>query len=123
MTFTIIQTRTTPFAEFRDGYLIIRGKSVPFDHPEIYDIIMDRLKLFAQTPDEEIQIDIKLTAVNAVSKRSIANTFICLENLEKKGTRVKINWFYPPDNEDIFELGEIFQSRFTMMHIILQTCA
>jgi replicative DNA helicase len=114
MTFTIAQTKTTPFAEFRDGYLVIRGKSVPFDKPEIYDIINDRLVIYSKNPEKHTYIDFIFSAVNAVSKRHIINTFRLLEQLNKKGTDIKVNWFYQDDNEDIRELGEICKSYFKM---------
>lgn len=114
MTFTIVQTQTTPSAEFRDGYLLIKGKSVPFDHPEIYDVIRDRLIVYGQNPEENTMIDIRLTAINGVSKRSMIDTFKFLENADNKGTHFKINWFYQPEDEDILELGEIFQTSFNL---------
>jgi len=114
MTFTIAQTQTTPSAEFRDGCLSIKGKSVPFDHPEMYEIIRDRLQIYGQNPEINTMIDISLTAINAVSKRSIVDTLIFLENLDKQGTHVKINWYYQPEDEDIMELGEILQASFDL---------
>jgi hypothetical protein len=71
MTFKIAQTKTTPYAEFRDGYLVIVGKSVPLEYPDIFDIINDRLVVFSQEPSNYTQIDFYLTVVNASSKRYI----------------------------------------------------
>jgi len=112
MTFTIYQTRTTPFAELRNGYLQIRGKSVPFNYPEIYDTIRDRLAVYMEKPEESTTIDFSLSAINAVSKRSIMNTFEVFEEMSKKGCNLQVNWYYQPDDEDVHELGEIFKSRF-----------
>jgi hypothetical protein len=114
MTFKIAQTKTTPYAEFRDGYLVIVGKSVPLEYPDIFDIINDRLVVFSQEPSNYTQIDFYLTVVNASSKRYIYNTFTLLEKLHKKGKKIKIKWFYPKDNEDIQELGEIYKSNFKL---------
>jgi hypothetical protein len=118
MTFTIVQTRTTPQAEFRDGYLLIKGKSVPFDHPDMYDIIKDRLTVYAKNPESETKIDFNLSAVNAVSKRSIVDTFRLLDEIDGSGTRIQVNWFYQSDDEDVMEFGEICQSNFKV-HINL----
>jgi hypothetical protein len=114
MTFTIVQTKTTPLAEFRDGYLSISGKSVPFNYPEIYDTIRDRLTLYMEKPEKHTTIDFRLSAINAASKRSIINTFCLFEEMKSKGCDVHVNWFYQSDDEDIFELGEIFQSVFDL---------
>lgn len=114
MTFTIHQTRTTPFAELRDGYLVIRGKSVPFNYPEIYDTIQDRMSLYMNKPEKTTRIDICLSAINAVSKRSIISTFQLFEKMNKQGINILINWYYQSDDEDVYEMGEICKSIFDL---------
>lgn len=121
MTFTIVQTRTTPHAEFKDGCLSIKGKSVPFDHPDCYDTIKDRLVIYAENPMNETQIDFDLSAVNAVSKRSIIDTFRLLEKINGGKTNVKVNWFYQMDDEDVMEFGEICQSNFNVTFNLLES--
>ena len=121
MTFTIVKTRTTPQAEFKDGYLSIKGKSVPFDHPDCYDIIKDLLLVYAKNPLSKTQIDFNLSAVNAVSKRSIVDTFRLLEKINGNKTSIQVNWFYKPDDEDVLEFGEICQSNFNVAVNLLET--
>ena len=121
MTFTIVQTRTTPQAEFRDGYLLIKGKSVPFDHPDCYDTIKDLLIVYSKNPMSKTQIDFNLSAVNAVSKRSIVDTFRLLEEIDGSQTKVQVNWFYQSDDEDVMEFGEICQSTFDVAVNLLET--
>jgi len=120
MTFTIHQTKTTPFAELKDGYLVIRGKSVPFNYPDIYDTIQDRMSIYMNKPEEKTRIDICLSAINAVSKRSIINTFQLFEEMSKHGMNILINWYYQPDDEDVYELGEICKSNFDLNIRMLQ---
>jgi hypothetical protein len=112
MTYIIEQTKTTPSAEFKNGYLVIRGKSVPYEYPVIYDLIKDRLVIYSKLKLKKTQVDFYLSVVNAVSKRYIYNTFKFFEELEQNGTRMEVNWFYQTDNEDIKELGEICKSIF-----------
>jgi hypothetical protein len=114
MTFTVAQTKTTPLAEFKNGYLAIKGKSVPFDHPEIYDVIIDRLMIYSKNPEKHTQIDFNLSAINAVSKRYIIDTFRMLEYIGSKGTEISVNWYYQPIDEDVLELGEICKSIFNI---------
>jgi hypothetical protein len=112
MTFTIEQTKTTPFAEFRDGYILLKGKSVPLEKPEMFDTIRDRFEFYFKNPEKHTCIDFNLSAVNAVSKRYIVSTFELLEQVYKKGLDMEINWLYQSDNEDIREFGEICKSHF-----------
>jgi hypothetical protein len=114
MTFLIVQTRTTPQAEFKNGYLTIKGKSVPFMYPDFYDVIKDRLECYSKNPNKTTLVDFNLSAVNAISKRSLMNTFQTLEDLDNKGTSIKVNWFYQEDDEDMKELGEICRSNFNL---------
>ena len=114
MTFTVAQTKTTPLADFKDGCLVIKGKSVPFDHPDIYDVISDRLMVYSENPEKHTQIDFSLSAINAVSKRSIINTFRILEYVGSKGTNIHVNWYYQANDEDVQELGEICKSIFSI---------
>ena len=114
MNFTIVKTRTTPQAEFQDGRLTIKGKSVPFDSTDCYDTICDRLQKYAENPKKETQVDFDLSAMNAATKRSIVDTFTLLEEINRSKSRVEINWFYQEDNEDIMEFGELCQSSFEL---------
>lgn len=85
---------------------------MPFEHPEVYDTIRDRLLEYMKKPEKEMKIDFNLSAINAVSKRLIISTFRLLDGMRKDGVNIKINWFYQPDDDDVFELGEICKSIF-----------
>jgi hypothetical protein len=121
MTFTIVQTQTTPHAEFRNGHLLIKGKSVPFDHPDCYDTIKDLLIVYAKNPMRTTKIDFDLSAVNAVSKRSIVDTLRLLEEIDGSETQVEVNWFYESNDEDVMEFGEICQSNFNVSFNLLES--
>jgi len=110
MTFTIAQTKTTPFAEFSEGNMVIKGKSVPFERPVIYNIINKQLMDYTKNPKNKTQIDFTLSAVNAISKRYIINILKLIEKLDNNGVNVIVNWYYHPDDEDIIEFGEICKS-------------
>jgi hypothetical protein len=112
MTFTIIQTKTTPYAAFKDGYLLIKGKSVPFGYPEIYDTIYDRLKIYMIKPEKRTRVDFVLSAINAVSKISIMQTFRLFEEMNKEGANIQVSWYFQDDDDDVYEMGEICKSTF-----------
>jgi hypothetical protein len=121
MTFKIAQTKTTPFAEFRKGYILLKGKSVPLDRPEIFDTFSDRLEIYFQTPKKHTCIDFNFTFLNATSKRYMIHTFNHLEKIIEKGSELEINWYYLNDNEDIKEFGEICKSLFKMNIQLMKT--
>jgi hypothetical protein len=107
MTFTILQTNTTPFAEFKEGNLIIKGKSVPFDQPDIYNIINKKLITYSKKPNDITQIDFFLSDVNAISKRYIIGILKLLEKLDHNGIIINVNWHCNPENDDIQDFGQI----------------
>jgi hypothetical protein len=107
MTFIIPQTKTTPFAEFKEGNLIIKGKSVPFDQPSVYNIINEKLITYSKNPKNSTQIDFFLSEVNAISKRQIINILKLLEELKQNGIDIIVNWHCNSENEDIQDFGEI----------------
>jgi hypothetical protein len=110
MTFIIPQTKTTPFAEFKEGNLIIKGKSVPYDQPSVYSIINEKLITYSKDPQNTTQIDFFLSEVNAISKRHIINVLKLLEELKQNGVDIKVNWHCNPENDDIQDFGEICKS-------------
>jgi hypothetical protein len=114
MTFSIAQTKTTPSAEFRDGYILIEGKSFPFEKPEIFDIIQDWFLIYLKNPEMQKSINFNFSVLNAVTKRYIISSFKLLEQMYKRGPEMEINWFYQRDNEDVKEFGEICKSHFKM---------
>jgi hypothetical protein len=67
------------------------------------------------------KIDFNLSAVNAVSKRSIVDTFRLLEKIDRSDTKVQVNWFYQSDDEDVMEFGEICQSNFDVAFNLLES--
>ncbi len=114
MNFTIYNTKTTPYAELRNGVLQIRGKSVPFNDAEIYATIMDRMRVYMNEPEDRTVIDFSLSAINARSKRSIIEAFGLFEQMSQKGLSLQVNWNYRSDDEDVCELGEICKDRFKL---------
>jgi hypothetical protein len=70
--------------------------------------------VYSENPEKHTQIDFSLSAINAVSKRSIINTFRILEYVGSKGTNIRVNWFYQANDDDVQELGEICKSIFNL---------
>jgi len=65
-------------------------------------------------PEKQTRIDFDLSAINAVSKLSIMKTFRFFEEMNNEGTNIRVSWYYQPDDEDVFELGEICKSTFNV---------
>ncbi len=122
MYFFIQGTKTTPYAIINNGYMKITGNSTPVeDGNAFYGKINQQVDLYAQQPANKTFVDISLIHVNAASKRSIVDLLKTLEQLNKQGFQVIINWNYDPENEDVMELGEILESMFEMQFVFKPT--
>lgn len=115
MYFFIQGTRTSPSAIINDGYMKITGNSTPLEkNNTFFGKISEQLDLYAQLPANKTFVEIELNHVNAVSKRNIIELLKSLENINKLGFRVMINWRFENENDDVRELGEIFDSMFNL---------
>ena len=113
MYFFIQGTRTTPSAIINDGYMKIVGNSTPIEENNTFFSHMSKqVDLYSKQVPNKTSIDISLKHINAASKRNIINLLNSLEKLNQLGFKVVINWQYDNEDEDIRELGEIFDAMF-----------
>lgn len=113
MYFFIQGTKTTPSAIIDNGYMKITGKSTPLEeNSEFFGQMSKQVDLYSQKPANKTHLDIALTHVNAASKRNIVELLKTLEKLNQQGFQVVVNWHFSKDDEDVRELGEIFDAMF-----------
>ena len=113
MYFFIQGTKTTPSAIINDGYMKITGNSTAIDeNNDFFGHFSRQVNLYSQQPANKTSIDIALEHVNATSKRYIIDLLKTLEKLKQQGFQVVINWHFEYENEDVKELGEIFDTMF-----------
>jgi hypothetical protein len=122
MYFYIQATKSTPYAIMNNGNMSITGKAVPVEQQIFFGQINKHISKYALKPANKTSVDISLTHVNASSKRSMVEFLQQLESLNKQGFEVEVNWKYESDNDDVKELGEIFQSMFDVsIHLLPQS--
>ena len=113
MYFFIQGTKTTPSAIINDGYMKITGNSTPVEENNVFfGQLSKQVDIYSQQPENKTSIDIALQHVNAASKRNIIDLLNTLEKLSQQGFQVIINWHFDSENEDVKELGEIFDAMF-----------
>lgn len=121
MYFYIQRTKATPCAIINDGYMKIAGKAVPVKDQNFFEVINKQIDRYVKKPANHTSVDISLTHVNAGSKRQMISLMNQLEGLKKMGFEVEVNWHYEADDEDVMELGEIFNSMFDItINLILR---
>lgn len=102
----------TPTVKFdsQKGSLELKGRSIPENSIEFYKPLNDWIDEYAANPKEQTTVDIKLEYFNTSSSKCILDLFKLLEKLNEKSTKVKINWFYEVEDEDMAEAGEDYQA-------------
>ena len=102
-------TPKTPTVEFNQasGALLIKGRSIPENSIEFYKPLIDWIGAYAQSPQENTVVSIKLEYFNTSSSKCILDVF---KKLESVGSNVLIKWYYEEDDEDMLEAGEDYDA-------------
>ena len=110
--YSIDGTPKTPTISFdlASGVLEIKGRSIPENSIEFYKPLVDALDKYAGSPKTATNVNIQLEYFNTSSSKCILDVFKKLENINKNGSAVIINWHYEEDDEDMLEAGEDYQA-------------
>jgi hypothetical protein len=110
--YSIDGTPKTPTISFdlASGVLEIKGRSIPENSIEFYKPLVDALDKYAGAPKSATNVNIQLEYFNTSSSKCILDVFKKLENINKNGSAVVINWHYEEDDEDMLEAGEDYQA-------------
>lgn len=104
--FEINSTKTTPAVYFHPcGILKLMGRSLPEDTIEWYSKLNSALNEFIKT-GKSIEITIEMDYINSSSSKAILDL---LKIPVSANIDTSIIWNYEEDDEDILELGEIYQ--------------
>lgn len=109
---TIEGTAKTPNVKFdaSQGFIEIKGRSIPENSIEFYKPLVDWLEEYGKTPAALTKVNIQLEYFNTSSSKCILDVFKKLESIYKSKNEVIINWYYEEDDEDMLEAGEDYES-------------
>ncbi len=105
-------TAKTPTIKFEhnNGFLEIKGRSIPENSIEFYKPLIDWLDKYSTSPKSDTNVNIQLGYFNTSSSKCILDVFKKLESIHNKGSQIIINWYYEEDDEDMLEAGEDYQA-------------
>jgi hypothetical protein len=107
----IESTKKTPEIAFNaDGRFRISGRSIPEDASKFYDDIFEWVYYYAQNPAESTTVDIELEYFNSGSSKALLHILRALAEINRKGLKLTINWYYEEGDDDIMERGEYYES-------------
>jgi len=104
-------TTKTPTIEFKpgEGYLLLRGRSIPENSIEFYKPLIEGLDAYNSNPQSKTTVDIQLEYFNTSSSKCVLDVLKKLEAINGN-SEVIINWYYEEDDEDMLEAGEDYQA-------------
>ena len=102
----------TPAVRFDgdNGVMELIGRSIPENSIDFYEPLNNWLEKYGHGPKPNTTVNIKLEYFNTASSKCILNLLKQLEKLNSKDTKVKINWYFEEDEEDLEEAGEDYQA-------------
>ena len=105
-------TPKTPSVNFdsEKGSLLLKGRSIPENSIEFYKPLVDWLEQYSDGPQPKTVCEIQLEYFNTSSSKCLLDLFKKMENMNKNGNEIIINWYYEEDDEDMLEAGEDYQS-------------
>ncbi|MBE6340667.1 MAG: DUF1987 domain-containing protein [Marinilabiliaceae bacterium] len=108
----ISATNSTPYisADPQTRQIVIKGRSLPTNVVTFYQPIIDWIKMYGTTDNEDLNVKIQLSFLNSSSHKRLLDIFEGVESLQEKGCKAEIEWFYKEGDEDIYAAGTEFLS-------------
>jgi len=116
-TISLEGSRKTPMIHFDadEGLIEMRGRSIPENTVEFFTPLLNWIDEYGKNPKPVSKVEVKLEYFNTSSAKFILDVFLRLEGIHKNGnTEIKINWYYDEDDEDMFEVGQEYNSMLTL---------
>jgi hypothetical protein len=84
----------------------IKGKSIPDDAEAFYQEILTWFDDYALSPNSETILIVDLEYFNISSSKRLLFLFYRLNDMVLEGSKVRIQWMYNEEDEDMFEVGQ-----------------
>jgi hypothetical protein len=88
------------------GVFSITGKSLPEDVKEFYTPLIKWVEKYAESPNPETVLKIKMDYFNTASSKMLLEIFEKFKDMLDAGHKVSIDWYYQEDDEDMQDAGE-----------------
>lgn len=101
----------------------LEGESNPEDTKKFYEEpIAQVLEFLDLKHQEEVICKFKLKYFNSSSAKIIMDLYTAIEGSAKSGNRVKVQWHYIADDDNMKELGEEFSEELSSAEFELVEC-
>lgn len=90
------------------GKIQFRGRSIPENVASCYEHILTWMEGYFITPAPETTVDIEMEYLNSGTSKYILKILKIVKDIESKGLKIKVNWFFEEGDDDIMERGEYY---------------
>jgi len=106
----IYRTVKTPEVHFRNGIISIAGRSILEESDLFYNPLSDLLQNYTSHSGKISQIDLSFEYLNGSSTRCLLSMIRILEKVYDQQGNLVINWYYEDDDDNMKDIGHIFES-------------
>jgi len=93
-----------------EGRFEFSGRSLPEDPASLFEPILEWVKEYSQSPNQETVIHFRLDYFNSSTARFLVEILQQFEEIRHAGNRVSVNWWYLDDDQMMEERGEEIES-------------
>jgi len=103
-------TKVTPEVSFREGSLIIRGRSITEGAADFYRPLAEWADRYVADTEVDTRIIFSFDFINTASTKWVYAIIKKLSLYRNVHKHLKIEWFYESGDAELYELGQIIHS-------------
>lgn len=103
-------TKVTPAVVMQDGFISIKGRSIPDDAAGFYKPLKKWIEEYTATSSEETRVILGFEFINSSSTKWIYSLIKELALYPGVRDRIKVEWHYERGDEELHELGQIIHT-------------
>ncbi len=108
--FIVNGTKRTPMVRLEEGIIHFSGRSVPSNPALFYQPIFDWINEYNTKGLVATELIMNFEYINTASTKWVFNILKILGKADKAHEKLKVTWYFEEGDDDMFDLGNIFQS-------------
>ena len=120
--FFLKMSERLPEIRLREGFVSIKGHSIPQDPKKIYKPVLQWVKDYIKDPAPHTEVSLNIDFSDTDSTKAIFDILKLLAMCQKTNHRIEMvfNWIYKKGDDDIKKLGECFESKLDIIFNYLE---
>ena len=111
--FFLKMSERLPEILLKEGFVSIKGHSIPQDPKKIYKPVLQWVKDYIEDPATLTEVSLNIDFCDTDSTKAIFDILKLLAMCQNTNHRIEMvfNWTYTKEDDDIKELGEFLESK------------